>query len=97
MPRPDRHLITRIERTFGPHRPHEGQKATRQLLRDQTRALARRYAVACPPSHELDRALDALDDALSHALAALVRYPPHDPGTTAPGGAAPDPQRKETP
>ncbi|QXE36219.1 hypothetical protein KQY30_20190 [Streptomyces sp. GMY02] len=74
-----------IEARFTYHPPQPGQVETYERIRAGGRAFAELLAELCPASPELTRAVNAVDDAVLLANAAVAR---HDDGQEAPDGDA---------
>lgn len=56
------------------HAPKPGQPAMYEAVREKARDLATIMAAYCPPSDELAKALDHLDNAVFNANAAIARH-----------------------
>lgn len=68
-------LHDRIDHDFRLHPPQTKLTAARlDRLRSRARALAHEFVDVCEPGRELSMALTDLENALQHAIAAVVRY-----------------------
>jgi len=63
-----------IEHEFAYHEPVGDQPKKYAHLRMLTRHLAREFVAVCPQSHELDIALDKLNEAVMWANASIARW-----------------------
>lgn len=84
---PDPELIERIVQVFAPPSAEPAPPHVQRLL-EEISALGLDFVLALvtltPDSAELGRALDAIDDAVSYAHRAVLRYPPEPVAPPAP-------------
>jgi hypothetical protein len=70
-------LHTQIDHIFGYHRPKYQETMDEMgLIREAFKSVGHLLVDHCPPSVDLYQAIDDLDDACKHAIAALARYEP---------------------
>ncbi|MEC4016096.1 Acb2/Tad1 domain-containing protein [Streptomyces sp. H27-D2] len=67
-----------LENRFTHHRPHGDQAERYERLRAGGREFAELLAELCPSSPELTRAVNAVDDAVMLANAAVARHTPKE-------------------
>lgn len=66
-------LLERIESDFKYHAPQPGQPALYEELRNEAKALARRFIMGAPEGRELATALTKLEEAVMWVNAGIAR------------------------